>query len=205
MEVVEKCCVWSKEISTDDPLMVVVNDWFTPYWKVRGCTVVASPDKVAVGWLNVDWIVALFVACDNVWEADDCCDWQCKVVVIKEVTGLFDRDVTLWKVEALSNLLQEVWVAEDDVKLVFHEVELKSDLFKQAGKVIRNWSVGIRVAVLCNVEIFDGLEHDSPGVSIETVLVESLNKFGITSKNNLSSNKSSGWGPFSCSKNINCS
>ena len=90
------------------------------------------------------------------------------------MTGLFDRDVTLWKVKALSNLLQEVWVAEDDVKLVFHEVELKSDLFKHAGKVIRDWSVGIRVAVVCNVEIFHGLERDSPGVSIETVLVESL-------------------------------
>ena len=205
MEAVEKGCVSSEGISIDDPLMVVVNEWFTPNWKEWGCTVVVSPDKLAIGWLNVDWIVVLSVACDNVWEADDCFDWECKVGVIKVVTGSFDRDVMLCKVEALNGLLQEVWVAEDDVKLVFRNFELKSDRFERAGKVIQDWSAGIRVAVLCNVKICDGLKRDSPRVSVETVLIESLNKFEVTSESNSSSNKSSGCRPYSCSKNINCS
>ena len=164
MEVVEKDCVWIEGISIDDLLMVVVNDWFTPNWKEWGCTVVASPDKVAIGWLNVDWIVVLSVACDKVWEADDCSDWECKVEVIKIVTGSFDRDVTPCKVEAPSGLLEEVGVAEDD------NVELKSDRFEWAGNVIRDWSVGVQVAVLCDVEICDGLKC----VSVEIVLIESL-------------------------------
>ena len=204
MEVVEKGCVWSEGISIDDPLMVVVKDWFTPNRKESGCTVVTSSDNVAIGWLNVDWIVVLPVACDNVWEADDCSDWECKVGVIMVVTGSFDREVTLCKLEPLSGLLLEVWVAEDDVKLVFRNVELYSDRFERAGKVILDWSVGIWVAVLCNVEIWDGLKRDSPRVSVEIVLIESPNKFGVTSKNKSSSNKSSGCGPFFCTKNINC-
>ena len=164
-----------------------------------------SPDTIAIGWLSVDWIVVLSVACDNVWEADDCSDWEYKVGVIKVVTGSFDWDVIFCKVEAPSGLLQEVCVAEDNVKLVFRNVELKSDWFEQAGKVFRDWSVGIWVAVLCNIETCDGLKHGSSRVSVEIVLIESLNKFGVTSKSNSSSNKSSGWGSFSCSKNILCS
>ena len=115
MEVVENGCVWSEGISIDDPLMVVVNDWFTPNRKESGCTVVAPPDKVAIGWLIVDWVVVLSVAWDNIWEADDCCDWEYKVGVIMLVTGSFDWYVTLCKVEALSGLLLEVWIAEDEV------------------------------------------------------------------------------------------
>ena len=121
------------------------------------------------------------------------------------MTGSFDCYVTLCKVWALSGLLQEVWAAEDDVKLVFRNVKLKSDWFERFGKVIREWSIQFPVAVFCNVEICDGLECNSPGVFVEIVLIESLNKFGVTSKNNSSSNKSSGWRPFSCSKTINCS
>ena len=116
MEVVEKGCVWSEGISTDDPLMVLVNDWFTPNLKEWGCTVVTWPDTIAIGWLSVDWIVVLSVACDNVWEADDCSDWEYKVALIKVATGSFDWDVIFCKVEAPSGLLQEVCVAEDNVK-----------------------------------------------------------------------------------------
>ena len=54
MEVVENGCVWSEGISLDDPLMVAVNDWFTPSQIEPGCTVVASPDGDS--WLNVDWV-----------------------------------------------------------------------------------------------------------------------------------------------------
>ena len=82
--------------------MVIVNDWFTPYWKESGSTIVASPDKVAIDWLNVDWIAVLSAACDNVWEADHCSNWECKWEVMKVVTGSFDCDVTLCKVEELS-------------------------------------------------------------------------------------------------------
>ena len=113
LEVVENGSVWSEGISIDDPLMVVVNDWFTPNRIESGCTDVASPD--GDGWLNVDWVVVLSVACDNVWEADDCCDWESKVAIIMLVTGSFDWDVTLCNVEALSGLLLEVWIAEDDL------------------------------------------------------------------------------------------
>ena len=113
MEVVENGSVWSEGISIDDPLMVVVNDWFTPNRIESGCTVVASPD--GDGWLNVDWVVVLSVACDNVWEADNCCDWESKVGIIMLVTGSFDWDVTLCNVEALSGLLLEVWIAKDDL------------------------------------------------------------------------------------------
>ena len=138
MEVVEKGSLWNEEISIDDPLMVVVNEWFTPNRKEWGCTVVASPDKVAIGWLNVDWIVVLSVACENVWEVNDCSSWECKAGVIKAGTGSLDPDVRLCKVETISGLLQEVWIAEDDVKLVLRNVELKKDLFERAGKIIRD-------------------------------------------------------------------
>ena len=62
---VEKGCVWGGGISIGDPLMVVVNDCFTSYRKERGCTAVASPDEVAIGWLNVDWIVVLSASCEK--------------------------------------------------------------------------------------------------------------------------------------------
>ena len=97
------------------------------------------------------------------------------------MTGSFDCDVILCKVAALSDLLQEVWVAEDDVYLVFRDVELICDWFERAGKVIRDWSVGIGVAFVYNVEICNSLEHDLRGVSVEIVLIESLNRFGVTS------------------------
>ena len=113
MKVVENGCVWSEGIFIDDPLMVVVNDWFTPNRIESSCTVVASPD--GDGWLNVDWVVVLSVASDNVWEADDCCDWECKVGIIMLLTGSLDWDVTLCNVEALSGLLLEVWIAEGDL------------------------------------------------------------------------------------------
>ena len=202
---VEKGCVWSEGISTDDPLMVVANEWFTPNWKVWSCTVVASPDKVPIGWLNTDWIVVLSVACENVWEADDGFYWECKVGFIKAVKRLLDRDVTLCKVEAHSGLVQEVWISENDVKLVICNVELKSDWFERAGKIIRDWSVGIRVTVNCNVEICDGLRRDSPRVSVETMLIESLNKFGILPKTTRHPTNLVVAGHFSCLKNINCS
>ena len=47
----------------------------------------------------------------------------------------------------------------------------------KAGKAIRDWSKGIPVAVPCDVELSGSPECNSPGVSLEIVLVESLNKY----------------------------